>query len=196
MGGQPSVRRWKAGHSIPGSAGLHLPLLIRSGEWRARFSVFNELLRGATPATETGRTGSSWWWHALVACTACQVTHWGMVASNSSDISNIEKVFQTIHLKCSILSFASFCVGAVHAGSVSQRCDRGQSEPALRALLRPVWLCCSGEYYLIILFTFTFFFFFFTVMVTLNCSCKCLFSCQLIFWLPCWKTQFYFLFHM
>lgn len=37
-------------------------------------------------------------------------------------------------------------LGAVYTGSVSQRCDWGQSEPPLRALLRPVWLCCSGEY--------------------------------------------------
>lgn len=68
MGEQPPVCRWKAGHPVPGGAGLHLPLLVRSGEWQARFSVFNELLRGATSATETGRTGSSWWWHAFTAC--------------------------------------------------------------------------------------------------------------------------------
>ena len=44
------------------------------------------------------------------------------------------------------LSFVSLSAAPVHTGAVLQRCDWGQSEPALRALLRPVWLCFSGEY--------------------------------------------------
>lgn len=37
MGEQSSVCRWKGGHSVPGSPGLHLPLFIRCGEWQTSF---------------------------------------------------------------------------------------------------------------------------------------------------------------
>lgn len=33
VGPQPLVCKWRAGHAVPGSFGLHLPLLICCGEW-------------------------------------------------------------------------------------------------------------------------------------------------------------------